>query len=108
MARAYIQHQYPLVTAELVRVQRELTELMVASADPLVERRTRNRRETLEKRRAELLDSFGRLGLGWLMEGGSVELLAPPSAAPPSATPPAPSEAVAPDAPAADPADRLQ
>ncbi len=77
MAKVFIQQQYPHVTAELVRVQRELQEILVASAEPVAERRNRPRREALERRRAELLDHFGRLGLGWMMLGGTVELVVP-------------------------------
>lgn len=76
-----LQH-YPVVTAELVRVQRELMDLDQASADPRTERQAQARRTTLLRRRDALLDTFGRLGLSWMLEGGSVELVPPPQAAP--------------------------
>lgn len=89
MARAYIQQTYPQVAAELVRVQRELQELLQSAADPIAEERTKSRRETLERRRAQLLDNFGRLGLAWLMQDGSINLVtSSPSTAPEEETPP--------------------
>jgi len=86
MAKAYIQQTYPQVATELVRVQRELQELVQGAADPVAEERTRGRREALERRRAQLLDSFGRLGLAWLMQEGTVHLVTP--AAPEAETAP--------------------
>lgn len=75
MAKVFIQQQFPQVMAELVHVQRELQEVLIASSDPVVERQARHRREALERRRRELLDGFGRLGLSWMMLGGAVNLV---------------------------------
>ena len=89
MAKAYIQQTYPQVASELVRVQRELQELIQSASDPISEERTRSRRENLERRRAQLLDSFGRLGLAWLMQDGTINLVSPVA---PAGDPPTPKD----------------
>lgn len=72
-----IVQQFQTTSAELVVMQRELSQLFRLSADPLLEGSTSARRAELLARRDALLDLWARLGLAWMLQGGAVQLLEP-------------------------------
>ncbi len=64
--------------SELIAAQSELSALAAAAAaDPWLESQQRESREKLTSTRDERLQTWARMGLSWLLRGGSIQLTTP-------------------------------